>query len=71
MEKEYIVKVSENIEISYDKQSDILYIYFNPDEQPDEEILGGNNDIVLGFKGKTLVVIQVIGLKSKIEEYTY
>lgn len=71
MERQYVVKITENIEVNYDKQSDILYIYFNPDEQPDEEILGGNSDIVLGFKDKTLVVIQILGLKNKIEEYTY
>lgn len=66
--KQYILELSEHIEIHYDKQTDTLYIYLNPDEQPDEELLGETGDIVFGFKNGKLVVVQLIGLKNRIEE---
>lgn len=66
--RQYVLELGERIEIHYDRQTDTLYIYLDPDKQPDEEVLGETGDIVFGFKNGELVVIQLIGLRKRIEE---
>jgi uncharacterized protein YuzE len=67
--KQYIINVPISVEVEYDRQKDTLYIYFNRDEIPDEEWLSEDGDVVLGFKGSKLVVIQIMRFSEKIEGY--
>ena len=68
-EREYRVRVPSSIEVEYDRQNDILYLYLEPGETPEEELLSEEGDIVLGFKEGRLVVIEVHKFSEKIGGY--
>jgi len=68
-EKHYYVKTPVNIELVYDKQNDTLYVYFNSEDTPEEEILSEDGDIALGFKEGKLIVIQITRFSEKIGGY--
>jgi uncharacterized protein YuzE len=68
-EKQYTVKIPANIEVEYDKQNDILYIHFDPEETPEEEWLSEEGDVILGFKDNKLIVIQILKFSEKIGGY--
>lgn len=68
-EKQYHVKIPINIDLIYDKQNDTLYIYFDPEEMPEEEVLSEDGDVVLGFKEGKLIVIQITKFSEKIGSY--
>lgn len=68
-EKQYYVKTPVNIDLMYDKQNDTLYIYFNSEEMPEEEVLSEDGDVVLGFKEGKLIVIQITKFSEKIGSY--
>jgi len=68
-EREYRVRVPSSIEVEYDRQNDILYIYLEPGETPEEELLSEEGDIALGFKEGRLVVIEVHKFSEKIGGY--
>jgi uncharacterized protein YuzE len=68
-EKHYYVKTPVNIELVYDKQNDTLYVYFNSEDTPEEEILSEDGDVALGFKEGKLIVIQITRFSEKIGGY--
>ncbi|MEM1773113.1 MAG: DUF2283 domain-containing protein [Desulfurococcaceae archaeon] len=68
-EKQYYVKTPANIDLMYDKQNDTLYIYFNSEEMPEEEVLSEDGDVILGFKEGKLIVIQITKFSEKIGSY--
>ncbi|MEM0001506.1 MAG: DUF2283 domain-containing protein [Desulfurococcaceae archaeon] len=68
-EKQYYVKTPVNIDLMYDKQNDTLYIYFNSEEMPEEEVLSEDGDVILGFKEGKLIVIQITKFSEKIGSY--
>ncbi|MEM0247113.1 MAG: DUF2283 domain-containing protein [Desulfurococcaceae archaeon] len=65
-ERLYTVKVPANIELEYDRQNDILYIYFGDERVADEEVLSEDGDIALGFKDGKLVFLEIMRFSDKI-----
>lgn len=67
--KPYTVKVPANVELEYDRQNDILYIYFDNERVADEEILSEEGDVALGFKDGRLVFVEIMRFSDKIEGF--
>lgn len=65
-EKLYYVKVPTNVELEYDRQNDILYIYLDQAEEVEEEVLSEDGDVAFGFKDGKLVFIQIMKFGDKI-----
>jgi Protein of unknown function (DUF2283). len=63
--KTLLCKTPVNIELVYDKQNDTLYVYFNSEDTPEEEILSEDGDVALGFKEGKLIVIQITRFSEK------
>lgn len=66
--KNYTLKLPATINLEYDRQNDILYIYFNG-EEVDEEVLSEDGDVALGFKGGRLSFIMIMKFSEKIGSY--
>lgn len=63
----YLVENPEQIEIEYDRQSDILYIYFSKDiEDADEELLSEDGDTAFRIKEGKIVSIMVMNFSNKL-----
>lgn len=68
-EKGYFVKIPVNVELEYDKQNDILYIYFDEEKVADEEMLSEDGNVILGFRENRLVIIQIMKFSEVIGGY--
>lgn len=68
-EKSYVIKVPTNVELEYDRQNDILYIYFDDEKIADEEILSEDGDVALGFKDGRLVFVEIMKFSDKIGSF--
>ncbi|MEM4481136.1 MAG: DUF2283 domain-containing protein [Desulfurococcaceae archaeon] len=67
-ERNYAVKMPTSVEVEYDRQNDILYIYFG-EEGADEEVLSEDGNVALGFKDGRLSFIMIMKFSEKIDSY--
>ncbi|MGC9009351.1 MAG: DUF2283 domain-containing protein [Sulfolobales archaeon] len=64
--KLFIEDIEKNLWIEYDKQNDILYLYFAPEnEEPEESILIGE-DTVIAVKEDKLISITFINFSKRV-----
>ncbi|MCC6040672.1 MAG: DUF2283 domain-containing protein [Desulfurococcaceae archaeon] len=64
-----VVELPTTITLDYDRQTDTLRILIGRvEEQPDEELLVEDSDIVLGLKDNRLVTITIFNISKKLEE---
>lgn len=68
-EKTLYVKTPLSINVEYDRQNDILYVYFNREEEATEEILDENGESIMGYNGEKLVYIMILKFSEKINGY--
>lgn len=63
----YMIENPERIEIEYDRQSDILYIFFDKNiEDADEELLSDDGDTAFRIKEGRIVSIMVMNFSNKL-----
>jgi uncharacterized protein YuzE len=64
-----VIELPTTITLDYDRQTDTLHILIGRvEEQPDEELLVEDSDIVLGLKDNRLVTITIFNISKKLEE---
>jgi len=67
--KKYIVELPTSVALEYDHQTDILHIILgHREEQPDEEVLSEDSNVVFGLKNNKLLVISILNFSKKLEE---
>jgi uncharacterized protein YuzE len=63
------VELPTTVTLEYDRQTDTLHIVIGRvEEQPDEELLVEDNDIVFGLKENRLITITIFNISKKLEE---
>lgn len=68
--RKYFIENPEKAEIEYDRQSDILYIFFTRDVlEADEEILSEDGDIAYRIKGGAIISVMIMNFSQKIGGY--
>lgn len=67
MEKKYFIENLGNVWIEYDRQNDILYLYFTTEiGDADEEVLSEDGDVVFRLKEGRLISVMVLNFSEKI-----
>ena len=69
--KKCIVELPTSVTLEYDHQTDVLYIKLGREEQPDEEILSEDSNVIFGLKDNKLVLISILNFSRKIEESSF
>jgi uncharacterized protein YuzE len=67
VEKKYFIENLGNVWIEYDRQNDILYLYFTTEiGDADEEVLSEDGDVVFRLKEGRLISVMVLNFSEKI-----
>jgi len=67
LKKIFIEDIEKNLWIEYDKQNDILYLYFaSENEEPEESILIGE-DTIIALKENKLISITFLNFSKRVD----
>jgi len=69
--KKCIVELPTSVALEYDHQTDMLHIKLGREEQPNEEILSEDSNVIFGLKDNKLVLISILNFSRKIEESSF